>query len=125
MAQPNEKNLEYKKQKQDYANTYRLEHLEEIKLKKQEEYTCECSCVIAKDNKARHLQSPKHKKYLDKLTLNNNPNPEPDPNKVSLPKKKQTFICECSCIVTFACKAKHMRTTKHINYLESINNNLT
>jgi hypothetical protein len=41
-----------------------------------------------------------------------------------LEKQKQTFVCECGSEVRCAGKAEHTRSSKHKNYIETLQNTI-
>tara|TARA_R110000765_G_scaffold173021_1_gene277898 strand:+ start:221 stop:463 length:243 start_codon:yes stop_codon:yes gene_type:complete len=75
---------EYKKQyyqdnKEDikkYQQEYRDNNKEEIDKKKAEKITCECGCIVSKQQIARHKKTQKHIKEMEilelKLQINSN-----------------------------------------------------
>lgn len=94
----NENNKEHNKQQR---HTYYEEHKEVIKLKTKE---------YVEENKE------KVKKYQDNWYQKN--------KEKILEKQKQLFLCDCGSEVRCAGKAEHLRSTKHKNYIESLQTSL-
>jgi len=58
---------EHKEEVKERQKKYYEEHKEEINEKKKEKINCECGVKHRRSDKARHLKSKKHQKYLKSL----------------------------------------------------------
>jgi hypothetical protein len=69
-------------------------------------YDCECGSNVCISNKARHLNSPLHLNFVNKVE----------------PKAKASTIVNCGCGKTFSLKNKthHNKTKYHLDYLDSL-----
>jgi hypothetical protein len=59
-----------KDKRKDYDNEYRKKNIEKIKLRNNEKKECECGEYYTRANKARHLKTSKHKKYIENINKN-------------------------------------------------------
>ncbi|KAF1785499.1 hypothetical protein GQ600_16202 [Phytophthora cactorum] len=50
---------------QDYQRQYRVENRERVLARKNEKMGCDCGSSYSRDNKARHLRTSKHRRWLD------------------------------------------------------------
>ena len=90
-------NEEHKEQIKGQTHNYYEEHKEEIKLKTKQ---------YVEENKE------KVKEYKDEWYQKN--------KEKILAKQKQMFVCECGAEIRCSGKAEHLRSTKHKNYVESL-----
>ena len=82
-----------------YQKGYQLENKEAI-AEQRKQFRLENKEVVAQQKKEYYL------KNREKIIL----------------KKKEQFICECGLLYTYSCKARHLKTQKHQNYLATLNN---
>jgi hypothetical protein len=69
-------------------------------------YDCECGSNVLMSHKARHLNSPLHLNFVNKVE----------------PKAKASTVVNCGCGKTFSLKNKthHNKTKYHLDYLDSL-----
>ena len=58
---------EHKNILNEYIKQYNEEHKDELNEKKRQKITCECGCIVTKNNLARHSKSKKHIIFMEKL----------------------------------------------------------
>ena len=56
-----------KEKKNEYDKAYREANKKEINERNKEKYTCDCGSTLRKVDKARHLKSLKHQKFLNEI----------------------------------------------------------
>jgi hypothetical protein len=134
-----EKKLEYSKaynanhkvEKQEYLKKYRETNKEALKLKKQEQITCECGKTFTKSCKSKHLSSQNHITYLkSKNNVDENfikkleakqekiqsYNQNVDKEQSRL-KRTEKVTCDCGDEVTRGSLTRHKKTDRHLNHI--------
>lgn len=92
----NEENKEHIKEQ---THNYYEKHKEEIKLKTKQ-------YVEENKDKVKEYKDSWYQKNKEKI----------------LEKQKQIFVCDCGAQVRCSGKAEHLRSTKHKNYIDTLNN---
>jgi hypothetical protein len=59
---------ENKAKLKEYKKQHYQDNIEKIKERKNQRLSCECGCIIRRDNKARHERTMKHKECIANLT---------------------------------------------------------
>ena len=140
----------YLEKEKGYKKTYREKHKEQLQEKASTKVECECGGHYTLSQKAEHMQSKKHLKYLgtfDEEEYKNSKRAEQikslyekqkgnldeekmkeykknhyEKNKEELSKQsKQRILCECGMEVCQGAYTRHLKSKHHQNYL---NNNI-
>ena len=98
---------EYQKQ---YNTQYYIDNLEKITLQ---------SKLYREEHKEYQKQYTKHYRELNKEAVAEQRKQYYEANKVAISEKvKQTFTCECGSFIQTCMKSRHLKTTKHLNYIQ-------
>jgi hypothetical protein len=85
---------EYKNETKEYKSEY-----------EKQKTTCECGLILRKNGINRHLNSKKHKLYIENKNYTD---------------KNEKEQCECGCLIMKYGLKRHMKTQKHLDNLEKI-----
>ena len=112
-----ERNKEYRENNKDYINKYnkqwRTNNDEYNKEYKKEKIACDCGCIVARSDLAKHKRTQKHIEFIELVQ-----------NKDNI--KANTIdkvVCECGCQIRRGGLSTHKKKQKHIKLMELLQNN--